>query len=73
MASVMSPNSPLNELAGMQLAENLLSARCRQFMNRRQVISFGEEAYKRFCAKGLVEKGDGFRRMCYIIAQERGA
>ena len=41
-------------------------------MSRRQVISFGEEAYKRFCAKGLSEKGDGFRRMCYIIAQERG-
>ena len=72
MAAAMSPNAPQNELAGMELAEALLSARCRQFMNRRQVISFGEQAYIRYAAKGMSEKGDGFRRMCYIIAQQRG-
>ena len=73
MAAVMSPDAPQYEISGMKLANELLSAPCRQIWNSRQVISFGEVAYCRYIALGLYEKADGFRRMCYIIAQTRGA
>lgn len=69
---VMSPNAPQHEIDGMQLAENLLTLPCRAGWSRRQVLSFGEQVYTRYCAVGRGDKGDGFRRMAVIIAQTRG-
>lgn len=68
---VMSPNAPGNEIAGMELAERLLLSPCRINWSARQVLSFGEEGYKRLVAAGNAEKADGFRRMAVILAGAR--
>ena len=67
MAKVMSPNTPTEELVGMEEAERFFAAR-PQF-NSKMVQMFGEQVFKR---RGGSPQGRGFRRMAYIISQTRG-
>jgi hypothetical protein len=67
MAKVMSPNTPAAEIEGMKEAEQFFAAR-PQFSTE-MVQMFGEQVYHR---RNGSPKGEGFRRMAYIISSTRG-
>lgn len=66
MARVMSPNAGTEEWVGMQEAERFFAARTQ--FDAKMVRMFGEQVYTR---RNGSAQGIGFRRMAYIISQER--
>jgi len=66
MAKVMSPRTPEEELAGMEEAERFFAARLAY--KKELVQFFGEQVFSR---RNGSPKGEGFRRMAYIIASQR--
>jgi len=64
---VMSPTTPDQEMAGMKAAEAFFAK--RSWMDVRQMRQLGQWGYSYFVTKGQEAKGDGFRRMAYILSQ----
>lgn len=71
MSKIMSPQAPQQEAEGMLLAEQLLTSPCRVGWTRKQVVSFSEQATKRYRAMGKGDKANGFEYMALTIAKTR--
>ncbi len=73
--SVFSPNSPAHETKGMVEAVQFFTADCRLHLSKNTVQSMGEQYKIRTDETTDVlyhARGEGFRRMAYIIAMGRG-
>ena len=66
---VMSPTAPAQEMAGMKAADQYCASRL--WMDAKETRRVGQWGYAFFVTKGREPFGEGFRRMCYIISQQR--
>ena len=75
MSRTMSPNAPANEKRGEDEAIALFNQPGRQRWNAERVRGYGDAVYRMYTRPGRStadnERGEGFRRMAYIISQVR--
>jgi hypothetical protein len=67
--AVMSPDTPAEEVRGMELAEQILTT--RWWLSAEQMRRQSEIIYQGLCRRGLGDRANGFREMGYIISRTR--